>query len=71
MDKLAKDKQPVLVTRDEKAVAALVPISIFKQRFVDYLTEDALHQAIEELKQLESISRKPDSLVELRRLRAS
>lgn len=70
LDALERDKKPVLVTRDKKAVAALVPLSIFKQRFVDYLTEDALQTALDELQRLQSIAASPNSLVELRKLRA-
>lgn len=70
LDSLERDKAPILVTRDQKTVAALVPLSIFKQRFVDYLAEDALEQALDELRQLQSVSAAPDSLVELRNLRA-
>ena len=70
LDALERDQMPVLVTRDQKAVAALVPVSIFRQRFVDYLTEDALQQTLDELKQLQSISSAPDSLTELRTLRS-
>jgi PHD/YefM family antitoxin component YafN of YafNO toxin-antitoxin module len=70
LDALERDKTPILVTRDQKAVAALVPLSIFKQRFVDYLAEDALQQALDELRELQSVSAAPDSVVDLQKLRA-
>lgn len=61
--------QPVLVTRDREAVAALVPIAMFRQRFVDFLAEDALNQALRDLQSFQSTASGADSLVELRRLR--
>ena len=70
LDSLEREKEPILVTRDQKAVAALVPLSVFKQRFVDYLAEDALQQALADLRQVQSVAAAPDSLVELRKLRA-
>ncbi len=70
LDSLERDKAPILVTRDHKAVAALVPLSIFNQRFVDYLAEDALHQALDDLRELQSASAGADSLIALRKLRA-
>lgn len=41
-----------------------------KQRFVDYLAEDALEQALAELRELQSVSAASDSVLELRKLRA-
>ncbi len=66
---LEADGQPVLVTRDREAVAALVPIAMFRQRFVDFFAEDALNQALRDLKSLQSVSSGTDSLLALRRLR--
>lgn len=70
LNAMERDKKPVIVTRDQKPVAALVPLSIFRQRFVDYLTEEAVAQAIEQLHEVQSVVSGPDSLVELRKLRA-
>lgn len=61
--------EPVLVTRDRKPVAALVPIGIFRQRFVDFLAGDALRVAMEELTALQSVSPGTDSTETLRALR--
>jgi antitoxin (DNA-binding transcriptional repressor) of toxin-antitoxin stability system len=61
--------EPVLVTRDRKPVAALVPIDIFRQRFVDVLAGDALRAAMDELKTLQSAASGTDSLETLRALR--
>lgn len=61
--------EPVVVTRDRKPVAALVPIEIFRQRFVDFVAGDALRAAMEELKVLQSASVGVDSLETLRALR--
>ncbi|MCC6357007.1 MAG: type II toxin-antitoxin system Phd/YefM family antitoxin [Verrucomicrobiae bacterium] len=61
--------EPVLVTRDRKPVAALVPIEIFRQRFVDFVAGDALRAAMEELMALQSASSGADSLETLRALR--
>jgi len=61
---------PVLVTRDREPVAALVPIAMFRQRFVDFLAGDALKRALDDLTALQSPAAGKDSLVELRRLRS-
>ncbi len=61
--------EPVLVTRDRKPVAALVPIEIFRQRFVDFVAGDALRAAMEELTALQSAASGADSLETLRALR--
>jgi len=69
LDSLAAGGEPVLVTRDREPVAALVPIAIFKQRFVDYLANDALEKAMAELAALQTAAQGGDSLEELRALR--
>jgi antitoxin (DNA-binding transcriptional repressor) of toxin-antitoxin stability system len=69
LDSLAAGGSPVLVTRDRQPVAALVPIAIFRQRFVDYLASDALEKAMAELASLQTSAPGGDSLQELRRLR--
>jgi PHD/YefM family antitoxin component YafN of YafNO toxin-antitoxin module len=66
---MEQTKEPVLVTRDREPVAALIPMAIFRQRFVDFLSDDALRKAMDDLRELQSYSRGPDSLQELRRLR--
>jgi len=63
------DHAPVLVTKDRKPVAALVPIAMFRQRFVDFMAHDALKQALDDLRSIQSASTGIDSLLELRRLR--
>jgi antitoxin (DNA-binding transcriptional repressor) of toxin-antitoxin stability system len=69
LDALAKGGAPVLVTRDREPVAALVPMAVFRQRFVDYLAKDALDRAMADLEALQTAGRGQDSLEELRRLR--
>lgn len=69
LDSLVAGGAPVLVTRDREPVAALVPIAVFRQRFVDYLASDALEKAMSELGELQTATRGGDSLRELRALR--
>lgn len=70
LKKVERDQRPILVTRDREPVAALVPIAVFRQRFVDYLAEDALKQALDDLAALQCASEGTDSLTELRNLRS-
>jgi prevent-host-death family protein len=69
LDRLEAGGEPVLVTRDRTPVAALVPMAIFKQRFVDYLAAEALERTMAELTELQTPGRGRDSANELRKLR--
>lgn len=69
LDSLAAGGGPVLVTRDREPVAALVPIAVFRQRFVDFLANDALEKAMSDLRALQTAVEGRDSLEELRALR--
>jgi len=68
LDEMQTAGEPVLVTRDREPVAALVPIAIFRQRFVDFMAADAIDRAMEELAALQ-IQTTGDSLSDLRALR--
>ncbi len=69
LQEIEKEHTPVLVTRDRKPVAVLVPISMFRQRFIDFMAEDTLKNAIDDLHSLQSVVSGSDSLVDLRKLR--
>lgn len=69
LDQMARNRSPVCVTRDRKPVAVLVPFETFRQRFTDYLSRDAVEEAMRELERFQSESRSPDSLAMLADLR--
>ncbi len=73
LGKILKDMErksaPVLVTRDRKPVAALVPFQLFKQRFVDVMAQDELDDLKRQLTRLQSPSTGGDTLASLAALR--
>jgi PHD/YefM family antitoxin component YafN of YafNO toxin-antitoxin module len=69
LDQMARNRSPVCVTRDRKAVAVLLPFETFRQRFVDYLSRDAVDEAMRELERFQSDAIAPDSLAVLTDLR--
>lgn len=66
---MERNADPVLVTRDRKPVAALIPYDLFKARFVDAMAQDELRHLKDRLKRVQSPSTGEDSLALLRRLR--
>lgn len=72
LEELDRNKEPILLTKGQEVKAAIVPIQLFKQRFVDLLAQDALTELLHELKEL----RKPpkgnlNTLKDLRTLRGN
>jgi prevent-host-death family protein len=65
---LERTEKPVCVTRDRKPVAVLIPFEMFRQRFVDFLSQDDVENAMRELEKFQSAST-GDSLRELAKLR--
>jgi PHD/YefM family antitoxin component YafN of YafNO toxin-antitoxin module len=66
---MEKDAEPVVVTRDRKPVAALIPYEVFKSRFVDVISADEIRRLKDQIKRVQSPSHGEDSLSLLRRLR--
>ncbi|MGB0679180.1 MAG: hypothetical protein ACPGUV_05920, partial [Polyangiales bacterium] len=60
---------PVMVTRDRKPAAVLVPLALFQERFVDFLAEAQVDAAMQRLESLQSTPHDTDSLSALRDLR--
>ncbi|OGQ91150.1 MAG: hypothetical protein A2289_01105 [Deltaproteobacteria bacterium RIFOXYA12_FULL_58_15] len=76
MDELAKSGEPILLRRGNKVEAALVPIELFRKRFVDVVSEDEIRELRARV-QARRVGANPvgtagaaaDSLAILRRLR--
>ena len=69
LKQMDRTSEPVLVTRDRKPVAALIPFQLFKQRFVDVLAQDELNDLKKQLNRLQSVSTGEDTLASLCALR--
>ncbi|MBI5512072.1 MAG: type II toxin-antitoxin system Phd/YefM family antitoxin [Deltaproteobacteria bacterium] len=70
MDELNETGEPILLRRGSKVEAALVPIALFRERFVDALSQDEL-RAVRERVRTRRVRPKGDlsTLATLRRLR--
>ena len=60
--------QPILIEKAHKAVAVLIPIDLFKQRFVDFQELETREKLLEEFR-ISGAKSDRDSLKELRDLR--
>lgn len=70
MDALNKSGEPILLSRGAKVEAALVPIALFRKRFVDVTSEDELRAIRERVRQRRVRPKDTESSLEtLRRLR--
>ncbi|MBI1859665.1 MAG: hypothetical protein HYR96_01950 [Deltaproteobacteria bacterium] len=70
MEELKRAKEPFLLTRDGQIEAALVPIKMFNERFVDLLGKSAVEKLIADLAPLQGPARsKTSSQTTLRALR--
>jgi len=70
LDNLEKSGEPILLSKSNVVRAAIIPIELFKKRFVDLLSEDALNELLRELTQVQSETKiKGSSQASLRLLR--
>ncbi|MBN1961258.1 MAG: hypothetical protein JW841_09940 [Deltaproteobacteria bacterium] len=69
MNKLNQTNEPILLKRGAKIEAALVPIELFRQRFVDMISEDEIQTLRARIRARRVKPKSNDSLQVLRRLR--
>lgn len=65
---MQNSKQPILIEKAHKAVAVLIPIELFQQRFIDFQTLETKQKLFNEFK-TSGIKSKRNTLSELRELR--
>lgn len=70
LDRMTASQKPVIVTRDRKPAAALVPYALFCERFVDALSEEEVDRFMARLDALTAASTGGQSLKDLRALRS-
>jgi len=69
LDQMRDSGQPVLVTRDRKVAAALVPIELFRSRFTDLMGREAVEASLAELRSIQVAGNgtSTEALADLRR----
>ncbi|MBI4402966.1 MAG: hypothetical protein HY537_02320 [Deltaproteobacteria bacterium] len=58
MEELKRGGEPILLQRGHEIEGALIPIELFRERFVDFLGQQALKELMAEM---EKLRRKPAS----------
>lgn len=68
LDRLDKDQQPVIVEKDRKPRAVLLPLALYRERFLDFQEKTLRDELVKEIKESAPPALR-DTLAELRRLR--
>lgn len=68
LDRMDKDQQPVIVEKDRKPRAVLLPMALYRERFVDFQEKVLRDQWVREIRE-SATSAVRDTVAELRRLR--
>jgi PHD/YefM family antitoxin component YafN of YafNO toxin-antitoxin module len=61
-------QQPVMIEKSHQPVAVMIPIELFKQRFIDLQEAEEKRKLLEDFKAI-GVKANKDSLMELRELR--
>lgn len=68
LDRLEKEQEPIIVEKDRRPRAVLLPLALYRERFLDYQEKALRDELVKEIRE----SAQPavrDTVAELRRLR--
>jgi len=68
LDRLDRDQQPVIVEKDRKPRAVLLPLALYRERFVDFQEQALRDRLVREIAEAAPPALR-DTVAELRRLR--
>lgn len=70
LDRMDRDQQPVIIEKGRRARAVLVPLSLYRERFLDLLEKSLRDELVREIRESAPPAVR-DTVAELRRLRYS
>ena len=68
LDRLDKEQEPVIVEKDRKPRAVLLPLSLYRERFLDFQEKALRDELVREIRESAPPSVR-DTVAEIRRLR--